>query len=234
MPELFHDDLHFVASAIPKDVAETMKSYGLFAAGGFVRAVIAGEHVSDIDLFGAQIDVLEKAGMALALKRGGRLYKTENALTVLAPPRVPVQLITRWTFGEAEPLIASFDFTVAQAAVYREPTGTWRSVISDRFYADLAARRLRYCAPVRAEDAGGSLMRVRKFLAKGYSIQPESLGSVIARLMSGVEKSGLAASGEAGLARILAGLLREVDPLTIVDGFEPANAAEVAIAQEPA
>ena len=36
----------------------------------------------------------------------------------------------------------------------------------DEFYPDLAARRLVYTAPVRDEEAGGSLLRVRKFIER--------------------------------------------------------------------
>jgi hypothetical protein len=63
------------------------------------------------------------------------------------------------------------------------------------------------------------MMRVRKFLARGYSIQASSLGAVIARLVVKVRASDLA-STEAGTAQVLSGLLREVDPLLVIDGVD--------------
>src|SRR3546814_3611509 len=77
-------------------------------------------------------------------------------------------------------------FTVCQAAVWRTPDGHWCSTCSDRFYVDLAARRLVYTSPVRDEEAGGSMLRVIKYVKRGYSIQVDSLGRVIDRIVSAV------------------------------------------------
>src|SRR3546814_3214275 len=87
-----------------------------------------------------------------------------------------IQFITRWTFPRAADLWASFDFTVCQAAVWRTPDGHWCSTCIDRFYVDLAARRLVYTSPVRDEEASGSMLRVIKYVKRGYSIQVDSLG----------------------------------------------------------
>lgn len=96
--------------------------------------------------------------------------------------------------------------------------GEFRSVVDDLFYPDLAARRLRYMHPQREEEAGGSLMRVKKFLARGYNIQPLSLAGVMSRVFKKVDWARLE-EGEDPTA-IICGLLREVDPLTVVDGVE--------------
>lgn len=61
------------------------------------------------------------------------------------------------------------------------------------------------------------MLRVLKYVKRGYSIQVTSLGGVIARLTNAMEKSALAGS-DPGL--VLAGLLREVDPLAVIDGFD--------------
>ena len=63
------------------------------------------------------------------------------------------------------------------------------------------------------------MLRVLKYVKRGYSIQPQSLGAVIGRLSFGVRDSGLSQT-EAGTAQVITGLLREVDPLAIVDGFD--------------
>ena len=221
MTVLLHGDLHFVVSRIPKDVTELMKKRGLCIAGGFIRATISGERVTDIDLFGSDKDSLADAAKDLALKRRGRLHETDNAFTVLTPSRRPVQFITRWLYDDPIKINESFDFTVCQAVIWWDDAASgWRSLIGERFYPDLAARRLYYLAPKREEAPGGSMMRVRKFLARGYSIQAESLGLVIARLMEGVSDSDLRHSSEEGLAQCIVGVLREVDPLIVVDGVD--------------
>jgi hypothetical protein len=239
MTALTETDLHFVVTRIPSDVRALMKTYGLFLAGGFIRATIAGEKVADIDLFGKDEPTLKLAAAELAGDRKGRVHTTQNALTVLTPMRVPVQLITRWLYNNAHMLAKSFDFTVAQAVIYWEPErppqapneklvpAHWASTCHPEFYADLAAKRLVYTSPVRNEDAGGSLLRVRKFLPKGYNIQAPSLAAVIARLMEGVDMQKVSEklttathTHEQALAAVIEAKLREVDPLIILDGLQ--------------
>jgi len=230
MQSMKYTDLNFVCSRIPKDLRNLMmKEYPmLMIGGGFIRATIAGEKPSDIDIFGPDKDTLKAAAMALALKRSARLHESDNAFTILAPPRIPVQFIYRWVFDHPAALIGTFDFTICQAALYikecplensESTVRKWDSVISEDFYRDLAARRLVYAHPLRNEDAGGSLMRVRKFLTRGYNIQAQSLAGVCARLFMGVRNLE-DFSDEKRLTKILSGLLREVDPLIVVDGVD--------------
>lgn len=223
-------DLNFVLRRVPRDVRELMKLRGLFLAGGFIRAAIAGEKASDIDLFGASLESLKLDAMQFAIARQGRMHETDNALTVLTPGhRLPVQFITKWLYapGEQEKLLAEFDFTIAQSVIWWDKDG-WHSSIGEAFYRDLAARRLVYTFPQRAEAAGGSLLRARKFLMRGYNIQAESLAGVISRLVSGVNEAAMGALvGEPGIekarAQVMSGLLREVDPLIVIDGVDLAD-----------
>lgn len=229
MAELSKTDLHFMMSRIPKDVRELVKYHKLFIAGGILRALVAGERPSDIDLFGESKDRLHFAALDLSTRRRGRLHETDNAFTVLSSPRMPVQFIHRWTYepgaAGAEKLLSEFDFTVCQAAIWWGEDETWRSVVSEAFYPDLAARRLVYTFPQREEDAGGSMLRVRKYLARGYTIQAGSLGGVIARLARAVKWGEV--SDERFAAKVITGLLREVDPMTVVDGIDLVNEHEV-------
>lgn len=228
MSQLLPEDLHYIVTRLPRDLVKLMKTKQIFMGGGCIRDLVAKDEVSDYDLFGHDKLYLEEVAAQFATAREGRTWKTDNAVTVIAHPRKPVQFITRWLFSDAETLAQSFDFSIAQAVVWYAEGG-WHSYVSDNFYADLAARRLRYLSPVRNEDAGGSMLRVCKFLRRGYNIAPESLGKVMARLYRGVreEDFGLWNEGEAGKAKVLTGLLREVDPLTVVDGLEVAEVHEV-------
>ena len=218
-------------SRVPKDIIALLKEHTIYLAGGFIRATIAGERVNDIDLFGCDKDKLMALGKDLALSRKGRFHETDNAYTILSPPRKPVQFIHRWLFNWGKDLVSSFDFTIAQAAIWWEPSyhdekGAWTSTASERFYPDLAARRLYYTAPTREEAPGGSILRMRKFLKAGYSIQASSMAALIARVMEGVDEEklkGFMTDGkthEEAVAGVVMGLLREVDPLLVVDGFD--------------
>lgn len=205
-------DLAWAVRRLPGNVRDLLKTHGakVFLAGGYVRAVVSGERVSDIDLFSSSKDYSEACAKELA--GDGKPYETPNAFTVRTKP-IPTQFIHRWTFTEPADAIASFDFTVAQAAIWW--TGErWESCCAARFYADLAAKRLVYTSPARNEDAGGSMLRVLKFYQRGYRIPLDSLGAVVSRLCMGVEGiGGGAGMDEAWLAKIVTGLLREVDPL---------------------
>jgi hypothetical protein len=212
------DDLHLVVAHIPQDVRKLMTTFPLILGGGFIRSIIAGEEVQDIDLFGGNIDYLNSHADQLTRSRESdntRKHHTPNAITVVSLGRMTVQFITRWLFDDPVILMQSFDFSVCRAAImYRE--GKWTSCIDPDFYSDLAARRLVYRYPQRDEDAGGSMLRVRKFLMRGYNIQPHSLAGVIARLTSSIVARG----GEVQYAEDIEKRLVEVDPVLLIDGVD--------------
>lgn len=227
MNTLIPEDLHHVMARTPLDVRELLVSHPeLFLAGGCIRSIIAGEEVNDIDLFGPSKELLRGLATAFALGRKGSLHETDNAFTVLTAGRRPVQFIHRWCYTAPEQVINDFDFSIAQAIIWWKPNeisgGTWLSRISEHYYPDLASKRLRYLAPKRAEDAGGSLLRMRKFIERGYHIEALSLGKVVARLAMGVRHIQETIEEEQ-LSQVLTGLLREVDPLTVIDGVEIAE-----------
>lgn len=240
MNQLTDQDLRRVVRNIPSDLRAIMRGKDaggikLFIAGGFIRETVASGKVQDIDMFGPTQAALETAADELYFERrfcsDRKIYKSKYATSVFTPPRMPVQFIHRWLYEDAETLLAQLDFTVCQAAVWCEG-GTWRSACSELFYSDLAARRLRYTHPQRDEEAGGSLMRVRKFLARGWNIQADSLAGVVARLVGGIKEEKLGTflregkTVEQARARVLQALLREVDPLVIIDGVEPDEGEE--------
>jgi len=222
---LIPEDLNYIVNRLPTDVRKLMKKGNIYLAGGFIRSCIANEQVNDIDLWGADAEQLKVTAQIFAGERKVRCMMTDNACTILTNGRTPVQFITRWTFGDPVGLAASFDYSIASAVIWYEPGvagigGQWKSHCHEHFYADLAAKRLRYLHPVRNEDAGGSMLRMTKFLGRGYRIAPESLAGLIARMNSGITKHDFLERSEEHQTRVYAGLLREVDPLTIVDGCE--------------
>lgn len=222
MTELSTYDVNRVLAALPKAVVTMLQARPVFLGGGFIRAAIAGETPSDIDLFGPDKQTLTDAANALVIDYSARKpHHTRNALTVLAPPRMPVQFIHRGLYSEPEKILTSFDFTVAQAVLWwDEASRSWQSLCAESYYADLAARRLVYTYPVREEESGGSLMRVLKFLHRGYHIDANNLAGPMARVFGRINFGHSMTSDEQGTARVITALLRQVDPLTVVDGME--------------
>lgn len=223
---LIPEDLNYVVNRLPKDVRALLKKGNIYLAGGFIRSCIANEQVNDIDLWGADPEQLKVTAQLFAGERKVRCMMTDNACTILTNGRTPVQFITRWTYDDPVKLAESFDYSIASAVIWYEPAdgsrvyGQWKSWCHDTFYADLASKRLRYLFPARNEDAGGSMLRMTKFLARGYRIAPESLAGLIARMNQGINYDDFLERSESHQTKVYAGLLREVDPLTIVDGCE--------------
>lgn len=219
MKELTVGDLHLVVTRLPIDIREMCKNDGVIVGGGFIRETIAGGNVKDVDLFGSDKDELKKIAAILKIKRDARDFSTDNAITVLSHGRLPVQFITRWTFESLELCVESFDFTVCQAGIrFDKDTEKWTSCIHDDFYSDLAAKRLVYTFPQREEESGGSMMRVIKFISRGYNIQTQSLAGVMSRVAARLEEKAFGNEDE--IAKVFKGLLVEVDPLEIIDGIE--------------
>lgn len=222
-------DLRFIVSRIPRDVRELMEKWDLSLGGGFIRELVSGGEVKDIDLFGSNKATLQAALKELQIQRQAtkgdrcRIHQSDNADTLFTHGKMPVQVIHRWTYDAHAKVAGSFDFTVCSAVLWRNASSgsEWTSCIHMDFYRDLAAKRLVYTHPERNEDAGGSLLRVIKFVKRGYNIQMPSLGGVIARLTMDARFDSTIMNDESGRTKVLTGLLREVDPLIAVDGIEP-------------
>jgi hypothetical protein len=221
MKPLLDHDAFWVWRHLPHDLAAVLKDAGpkAFVAGGFIRATIAGEKPNDIDIFSGSKD--EATLLSAKLMQGRRAVNTDNAITLLGDG-LPLQFIHRWSFASPEAALSSFDFTIAQAAIWYSPFASgakacWQTTASERFYGDVAAKRLVYTSPARDEEAGGSLLRILKFYQRGYRIPLDSLSNVIITLLKGVSWGDIPGKfGEVEhtfqLARVLTGLLREVDP----------------------
>jgi hypothetical protein len=204
-------DLKFAINRLPLSLRKIMEDNEwvnrIFIGGGYLRSIVAGEKVNDIDVFCNSKADAELIAYKLC-KDKKDIYKTDNAYTV--KDRLTVQVIHRWLFEKPESVSDSFDFTICCAVIFYN--GKWDSYCDERFYMDLASRRIVYRSPIRNEDAGGSMLRVLKYYQKGYRIPLDSLGGVISRLVRAIDVDRLRGYNEAELTRVLTGLLREVDP----------------------
>lgn len=218
MNQLDNNDLAMIIRRIPTPLLVRMKEKNwagkIMIGGGFIRSVISGEKVNDIDIFCPDILTADLLARTLALDtKSGEPYKTDNAYTVRCSP-IPLQIIHRWVFKDIVSVSQSFDFTICCAAVAYDPVEkVWRSYCDSRFYPDLAGKRLVYRSPIRNEDAGGSTLRVLKYYQKGFRIPLNSMGAVLSRLFLAVDWEKIhGPDREMQLAKVLTGLLREVDP----------------------
>ena len=219
MQKLNRYDLQFCLRRAPKPVLELLKANPRTSciAGGFIRAVVAGETVNDVDIFASSPQHAQNMAAFLAAYgvRDGeprrKVITTDNAYTIRGF-RIDPQIVHRWTFSDIADVVPSFDFTIACAAIFWcNRNNRWDSLIDPNFYADLAAKRLVYRSPDRNEDAGGSMLRVLKFYQRGYRIPLDSFGAVMARMCQG-QRAETFLGPEKDLAACFTRLLREVDP----------------------
>lgn len=221
---LTETDMRRCLISVPKDLRNLLIRFELILAGGFCRSIIAGEPVSDIDIFGQSITRLQAVADGLATIRREKhhdikVINTQNAISVVGGGYAPVQFITRWLYDRARQVAQSFDYSVCSAAIqWNDNRKSWESVCHDRFYSDLAAKRLFYMHPERDEDAGGSMLRAVKYTRKGYHISPESLAAVISRLMKGIDTTDWNGADTTGRELLIRGKLREVDPAVNIEG----------------
>lgn len=239
-------DIAWIARVTPRAVRSVLQQFPgkVYLAGGFVRSIIANEKVNDVDLFTGPED-RTRAEAAITLALGVKpVCSTKNAVTWRAHP-YDIQLITRWTFETPEACVMSFDFTIAQGLVYfpavageSDEARNFRAkaqgyglagLVGSEFYSDLAAKRLVYTAPARDEDAGGSFLRLQKFVSRGYRAPVDSLADVSARLFKGLGlRANVDLQNEVAVSRAVERMLRLVDP-----GIDPAHDAHLPSARAP-
>ena len=217
--KLTDKDVQKIVDQLPMGLMELMVTEDIFLAGGAIRAIIAGEEVKDFDLFTRSAEKAREYAERLSEVFNNEDYlATENAFTVKDDlGSIPdIQFIHRWTFSNKWGLIGSFDYTIAQAAIWFE-NGDWKSVATPSFYDDLEAKQLVYTAPDREEEPGGSLLRMRKFLRMGYDISSYDMAKVISRLLNGVDLNQLADFKENERSSIINDLLTDAYGKTIND-----------------
>lgn len=209
--KLDNQDLNWAITRMPVNLKNVMKEpewHGnIFVGGGYLRSIVAGEKVNDVDVFVKTKKDAELLAYKLCNDKRD-VYETENAFTIKG--KMVIQIIHRWLFNTPEEVSNSFDYTVCCAVIFYN--GKFDSFCDDRFYVDIASKRLVYRCPIRNEDAGGSMLRVLKYYQKGYRIPLDSLGNVIARLVKSIDINRVNMSDEKAIGKIITGLLHEVDP----------------------
>jgi hypothetical protein len=215
-----------ILSATPKPVLALLERYSgrLFLAGGFLRAVLAGEEPSDIDLFAT--DSITAITAAIRLKNDGvrdrtllRHKDTRNAYTVVRSDiGPPVQIIRSWHFETAEATLDSFDFTVTQAALYMDAAGKWQTLASKSLLSDLKKKTLAYTAPSTSRGAYGPLLRTLRYASKGYHTPHHTLATLIADVALSAEGGAPANPGAIGaLAMKIQNKLRDSAPYEMAE-----------------
>lgn len=202
MQRLNNQDFKWIIKRLPEKVVKVIKSMpdkpeSFIIAGGFIRSLIAKEPVNDIDIFTKSKELAKQFADKLKEVYNHNIHISDNAYSIVCDNKL-VQVIYRWTFDSPEQIIEHFDFTIAQAAIWlTDKNGIaihteatrydWKSLCSDSFYSDLAAKRLVYTNPPNAEP-GSSLLRLLKFRGRDYNYSLISLANIVSRLTGANEE----------------------------------------------
>ncbi len=68
-------------------------------------------------------------------------------------------------------------------------------------------------------------MRMVKFIKKGYNIQAPSMAGVMSRILWKVRDEKM--TDEKWMATVITGLLRQIDPLHVIDGVDFVDEHEI-------
>jgi len=220
-------DLKWAIQRLPLNLKKVMQEPewrgNIFVGGGYLRSIVANEPINDVDVFVKTSKDADLLAYRLCVDKKD-VTRTDNAYTIKG--KMVIQIIHRWLFEKPEDVSNSFDFTICCAVIYFDDK--FDSFCDDRFYIDIASKRLVYRCPIRNEDAGGSMLRVLKYYQKGYRIPLNSLGSVIARLIKSIDTGKGDIHDEEWVGWVITGLLREVDP-----EIDPLHAAHLPSDIEP-
>ncbi len=184
--KLIDHDLNYCLRLLPWQLSYLLGEFpGSIVAGGFIRSVVSSEPISDIDVWTPNAEMAkamaEKLSHQAFSQTDTKLISTANAITVVGL-EWPVQFVHKWTFDSAEAVLDHFDFTIARACLWHDKVKAWCGECDDRFYPDLAAKRLVYCDSTPIDGCGGSMLRLLKFYRKGYRAPLETIATLIERV----------------------------------------------------
>jgi hypothetical protein len=186
-------DLENCIRALPYNVRQhLLENTGVTVAGGFIRSIITGESVQDIDIFygsGSIDNVMPEMFNFDAIKYPSKAETLDTRTGYVFDEdvdRVEVQLIKRWKFKNPAELLEVFDLTIARAAIWYDGA-KWQGICHKDYYRDLAAKRLVY--EDRTELRSYGILRVLKFVQRGYHIDATNLAKVLADLVADVQSN---------------------------------------------
>jgi hypothetical protein len=156
-------------------------SKGCFLAGGAITSAITNTPVRDFDLYFKSKEDFVECLEAMYDDGFWCVAITPRAVTFSDNGTIFQLMCFNW-FKDAEEIFAKFDFTINMAAIDLEGG---KFIKHDDFVRDISARTLRFNH--RTEFPLGSMMRVRKYLGRGYTIEDsEYLKIVIACAMKNI------------------------------------------------
>lgn len=203
---------------LPKCVRDALIAFpnDLILAGGFLRTVSCGERpYSDHDLFLTESGKKFESHVVSFL--GQQVPLGEPAPTWHVTPRavtaringVVVQLVLGWNPKDPMDLIRQFDLTTSKAALWYAESNKHaiRGVCSQSFLRDISQRAIVYEI---GADPVSSIIRITKFLRRGFTISSRALADYIAACCEQIGSSGSVLDTQRKILRAI--VLRDPSP----------------------
>lgn len=159
---MYNREKLFLLKDIPKGIIDLLEESNAVIAGGAITSVFSRNRISDYDIFFRSSEDRKKITNKLISRDYEVVFETPVALTFRIHGLL-FQVIFKVT-GEPEQIINGFDFTVCAGAYDFKSD---KFILHDDFLRDLAQRKLYY---IGSAYPIASMVRVRKFLNKGFDI----------------------------------------------------------------
>lgn len=186
MQELVREDLEAAVNNIPDYIKKLIiNTPGLVVAGEFIRNSIFSKP-TNITLCGLDRSVMESAirNIESFQKEGDHLIRSSSKV-ILNSATFSID-IGRRSYHTLNDIINSFNFTIDQALIFltRGSKPFWKSLIGNRFYPDLAVRRIYYIPNVYNNylEVCNNVTKIQTLLRKGYVVSNETLTAVFTSL----------------------------------------------------
>lgn len=186
--KLLPKDLDACVKALPDSIKRTLQSHPgkLIVAGGFIRSIVRGEPINDIDIFG--IDYPGMGSLAISLDTLNSYFYTPNAKSIKVikdngphpATEMKVQFITKYEETSAVATLQNFDFTHSMAAFWFE-NDQWTSVCHNNFYNDVCNSLINF-NPEYVGDRVILMKRFLKFSTKGWQYCIKDFAAILAEV----------------------------------------------------
>lgn len=163
---MYEKQRYILTKGMPNSIYVMLRNAKAIVAGGAVRAVFAGEKISDYDVFvdsQQTVDALREGFCG----DGCELFISPSAMTYSSPGETTIQVVTlpELVGLNASQIIQTFDYSVCTGAY---DFASEEFVLGDIFLEDVARRTMRY--NIACGYPLCAMFRIRKYLEKGYKI----------------------------------------------------------------
>jgi hypothetical protein len=186
--ELDPEDIKRVVSSLPAQISKGLRAYkdSVCIAGGYIRSIISNEPVNDIDVFITEKGLTTKKFVEYGPEYSYSQNTTRNSGDrediIAVEEGQTIEIMNHYAGSGVNGILENFDYTVAMAAIWWDGK-MWQSSCHYMFYQDLASKRIRFLRPESERQGAREILRLLKYIQRGYTIDRPSLAQVISELV---------------------------------------------------